>query len=823
MGRAGGEGGGVRSAASAGAAGALVLQADPVLPEMPLDVPLSQGAPSEVRIDAFIPAGSSVPLADLVPPAELAPLEFRLSPVVLQLAALYDIPPDRIEVLFSGAERMATEEKIGQLVRERLTPERVVDWLASPDGQAWAAVNPQAYVSTLRQRAATGVPSLALGVLSIIGAEELADIIGLDPVHHAEERFFFVVSAMHGANSAGSAIGRSAAEIAMNRFAGRPFDFMRQVIVHEGESATLRVVFEARSSFSRALAASLMSNFAAEGGAVRALANGARGIVMLPFRMVPAIGPGLASSRIVDATVGELLPKGSAARTALSFGAFFLPDAVRLVASRRAMQAIQGIPGLRLLGRAFAVGFVFDMGTMLTQRAALGDGAPYFRSVIARVSDRKFQHDGYEDAKAINDMPWYGQIFAYPAAFTVYVVREGVDFVTPATMDMVRSMDAMSQGLPYLEEVYREDDDVSRGIQRELPRQILAALVQGIGGERDDSAFYRAVDLSRFEDGIALDGTDEEIAERIDGLLKKEGVGAWGEASRQSTIEALIARYTPAEQESGLRGYGARHLQETLSSLVFIHRSVNDRVREAVDDEGHLREGREGEFLRLALPDVADAETARAHVLDARRASLILRTLEADGEERARLLGIAAQAGLADGGGTWFARTPLYFESIGAWAMAAASDPARKARAMDRVDALLREMLVTEGEQKTALAQEIVVVTTALEAGGKRPVDAAPAIAQVPSGEDAPVVTEEITDAGAAAAFGFDSKMISGLLDLSGGTDAPAAAFDASGGQLLQGSGASGIAPLGGVGTLPTFGVMPAVTAAPAAQPAMAR
>src|SRR5262249_2565555 len=80
-------------------------------------------------------------------------------------------------------------------------------------------------------------------------------------------------------------------------------------------------------------------------------------------------------SRVAERLVGDL-PEGSALRRYGPTAAFFLPDAMRLVAPRSTIALLEARP-MRLAARAFALGFISDMSFTGLHRLYYGSNASY--------------------------------------------------------------------------------------------------------------------------------------------------------------------------------------------------------------------------------------------------------------------------------------------------------------------------------------------------------------------------------------------------------------------------------------------------------------
>lgn len=705
--------------------------------------------------------------ASLVPfdPAEPGILAGNAGPIPLDLilhASRMGIAPKDIHVLLSNPARVAaaTAELEGA-IEKGLTPERICAWLSGPDGRAWMAKNWGVLEPTLRQRLAAGLPGIALGVAAYLPADLLADAIGIE---QPQLRFLFIAYAMHGF----SEVGRAAGEVVVNRFImKRPFDFMRQALVREGEGMALRVTFEARGSISRSLARAVSSNFAAEGTAV-SLQGGARRVLSIPLRMAGGMGPGLAVSRVVDSVLKRVLPPGSEGiREWASFGSFVAADLAIEAMSRRAKGFSKSI-GLRIVGRAFVAGFALDCAVGFFRWVALGDEADYFASVQARISERVLREGEREVYGRIAEEPWYFQALEYPIVGTISGVRRAAEFVAPDSMAFARSLDATVE---QERAVFEEDLEASRAMQERLPTLMKAILLEGIYGEAERPEFYQEVDLRRFSSKIELEGRAKKL---LEAMQRGDDIGA-------DPSFPLVMAYL---------------IQRDLKDLHFIRIGVNDPIRAIVNEDGTVKEGQEDGFLGLMYPGDA-AGGIRQGILEARRTVLIKRILEsADGPERERLAALARDAGLAGEDGRLDFNDVFYRWAVREWVKQGRSDDGRQQQVFQHIIRLHREKgeLERSGGRTFPVRMRLALIDAELDditqaiaqwkaapEGGESTVASRAADAAVPQALDSAPVAGETQGAAVVAPA---QAGLGGLLDMSGGdvnADAAQSAADPSG------------------------------------------
>ena len=601
-------------------------------------------------------AGLNV-MDEFMPREADATSKVTISPELRAVAEKAGLPPERIPDILAGEANIASEAEIGKIVEERFTPEKLAAWLESKPGNVWIAENRPALMDNFKNRVRVGGPGLAMGILGLLGAEQMADAMGItDPA----ERFPFIVYSMHG----GMHTGKAAGEIMANRVAGRPYDFVNMRTVGTGSEAAIELTYEARTTMSRALWASLTRNFIGETAMATAMKTGS-GVLRLPVQAAYHMGPGLATSRMVDATFGELLEPGSTGRHALGFGAFFIPDAYRLAFGARGMALARKL-GLGLVGRAFAAGFVLDLMMLGTQRVALGSGAEYRRSVEARIGDSYFDDRTYEMFDSIDKMHWSYSWAAYAGGFLTTGLSETLNFVAPVSSNWARTMDAEGDhGEKYEWAVLNEDLAESYNVREDLPEQIVATLVSGVGTERDLASFYTGVSFSMLGSEIEPEGRVEDLADDLDDLFEEEGFAGMGPEEQGRAIEGIMGKYSSEVRDRAMSVIGARNLQRSLAALHFIHIHANSDIREMVGDDGAILEGKGDEFLNLAFPGTL-AAVAKGEILEMRRASLVARVLDAEGGEGARLTKLAQDVGLASDDGRLL-RNRSYYAALVPW------------------------------------------------------------------------------------------------------------------------------------------------------------
>lgn len=578
------------------------------------------------------------------------------------LARRLDILPSRIPNLIAAASGASTRDGLPRVASERMTYDRLLAWTQSTEGQAFLRNNPRLLDDRFENRLRESGPGLGMGLVSLFGAEHLADRLGIDARHHPHERFMFVVGASHLVNEGTSAL----TEVGLNRMMAQPFDFAASRVVNAGGEMAVQYGLEARSSLGRALAASLTRSYGLEGGIARMALNGTRGLAMLPFRTAWGMGAGLMSSAIVDRALGEwLFPNGGPGRSALHFGAFFLPDVYRIAVGNRGAAVFES-SGMRLATRAFAAGFIADMAFQGINRLENGAEGSATNNLVYQEANRL--HDQHES--------WWRRPI------------DGVfEMIMPSIAAAWDSHDidwGRFRFVPnsYQREVRRELEEVSTRATEQGQASFRTALLFGTDGQDLSESFYRSVDFGFLRSAPALQNiltTDgrvlpiRDIAEQIsDPEIYRTRIEGHSHEEQVTYIQQQFRGHRLSRQdvEAVLQNIGLYRLRSTAAQLHAIELPQNAVLRDLLDPAGRLREGRESALLRFAFDGQHVAED---ELLNLRRVGLAYRILElretpnpARRAELDRYTAVARQVGVLNAAGE-FVSGEVYQQALAQW------------------------------------------------------------------------------------------------------------------------------------------------------------
>lgn len=562
---------------------------------------------------------------------------------VQDLARRLKIMPSRIPHLMAAAAGADSRDRLGRIVEARLTPERLLAWAQSTEGRSYLEARGSIFQDNFRNRLRESGPGLVVGIASLLGAEKLADLAGLDARNHPQERFMFVVGLSHVANTATSSVG----EVLLNRSLAQPFNFVTTRTVSAGGEAALQYTFEARTSFGRAVMSSLARNFALEGGLGRMAWNGLKGTALLPFRTGWGMGPGLMSAAIVDRTIGAgLLSDSPVARQWVHFGSFFLPDAYRIIAGNRGPYIFNNRL-MRGASRAFAAGFIADMLFLGGNRVLNGaEGSATLNGMYARASQL------HDRNRAWWARPIVGAMGMMAPSLTAYIDSHEIDGLSVVPNSYLRS--ATSE----LQSFSRNTTDQARDFIRH-------SLIFGTGDESLSPSYYASVDYSFLRDANSLNDVRSADGRRLPVAEVMEQLG--DPAVYRRVIEGMSPDEQVAYIQRQFRGHSlSRGDVETILGRITLHRlradiaqfenfvlPENAELHGMFDGQGRLREGRESELSRFAFgPEAPSAE----QILAMRRTALAIRLvrLESEAPDSAELTAVrrvAQSAGLTDGAG----------------------------------------------------------------------------------------------------------------------------------------------------------------------------
>ncbi|MCE9626082.1 MAG: hypothetical protein K8R69_11645, partial [Deltaproteobacteria bacterium] len=568
-------------------------------------------------------AGASLPNSEGRPAVSLEGREVRRadSPVYLQkdldfMARRLEILPSRMPHLVAAASGVRAETDLGRVSSQRMSYDRLLAWSQSGAGQTYLRENESFLADSLRNRIYESGPGMAVGLVSMLGFEHLADRVGLDQRAHPHERFAFVVGGSHLVNAGTTSL----TEVVTNRYFAQPFRFASTRAVSAGSEAAVQFSFASRESFSRALGASLSRNLGLEGSLGRMAWNGTRGLVTMPFRAAWGMGPGLMASAIVDRTIGRALPEGSAARNALHLGSFFLPDVYRIALGNRGPAFFEG-PTMRFATRAFAAGFIADMTFMGAQRVMYGSEGVTTRNLI------------YQRANQLHDRE----------EGTLHRVVDGAfEMIAPQISAWWDSVELDGLGFrpnSYQNQATQELRSFSSNTTERADALLRHAMLFGSGGSNLDPSFYTRVDWgfvrgeNRLENIRLENGREFPVRDVLEQLQDPNVARRFsGEAGAREDQAAYIQRQfrgyrlSHAEAEQILERIAVHTLRNDLGSINQYALPENSAMRSLFDERGSLRPGQEQALLRRLYPDTGVDE---AVVLRQRRVALATTLLQA--------------------------------------------------------------------------------------------------------------------------------------------------------------------------------------------------
>lgn len=549
-----------------------------------------------------------------------------------------------------GVEGRPSVPEIPALGSERIGFERLLAWTQSTEGQRYLSENAPRMQDRFQGRMLEAGPGLGLGIASLLGAEWAATQIGLDPVKNPHERFMFVVGTSHLVNAGYNNFH----EVLMNRFYHRtPFNFATTRMVHGGSRAAVQYSFEARPNWLRAAGASLTRSYGLRGGIGGMAMRGTKGLVTLPFRASWNMGPGLMSAALTDRILSEgilELEQGSTARRAIHFGSFFAPDVYRIAYGHRGAAFLRS-PAMRVASRAFAAGFIADMGFSAVNRIQNGsDGATRMSMIYQRANE-------LNDAENGN---WFTNLG--DGAFELVAPQ------LAAYWDSVEFQGLSLRPNRFHRQADREIQEFSQAVETNAQGLLQDRLLRGQGEEDLEESFYTRVDMNFLRQENRLQ--DQEGERNLPTSLFAEDLAA----SRQIR-EEFYALDTPQARRRYLQNrYSGWNLSEADAGLVLdrilVHRVRSDLASVSAmpfqsgndyqalfDEDGVLREGQEDVLLSQVF---ADSEMNETELLRARRVRLAFLVMQLDegtiqmSTERAgRLRNLAVSLGLRRDSGAW--------------------------------------------------------------------------------------------------------------------------------------------------------------------------
>lgn len=301
-----------------------------------------------------------------------------------------EIMPSRIPHLMAAAAGAKDPSHLHLIPEKRLTAERLLAWTNTEAGQRFLAQDPYRVKDTFKNRLHEGGIPLAAGLAALVGAEYLADRVGLDPLTQPHERFMAVVGLSH---LMGQAVAANH-EVYLNQESLKvPFDFVKTRVVQMGSSHGIQYSLESRGEPLAARWASLTRYWPLEGGVLRMGLQGLKNVGGFFLRTPLGMGSGLMSAALVNQgleAVERAVPIAPKVRNGIHLGAFFLPQMGELAFGRKLPVVFRG-PTFRFASRAFAAGFIADMAFTAHNRIVNGNQGAVKKNMI------------YQRANALHD------------------------------------------------------------------------------------------------------------------------------------------------------------------------------------------------------------------------------------------------------------------------------------------------------------------------------------------------------------------------------------------------------------------------------------
>lgn len=571
--------------------------------------------------------------------------EIEITPEVYAEARALGIAPERVPQLVAKAMEIETRGEMARLVRAKFNIEHLTKWLVDGKGRRWLEENRSQLIDSFKNRMKLGGPGLLLGITGLIGGQELADIIELDPVYNQEERFMMVIGSGHLANTGGTKV----LEVASNRIRKMPFDFIKQEIVKEGGKEVIKLTYETRNSIAQAFASALARNFDLSGTVLDIAQRGTIGVIKFPINMALNMGPGILTSKLVDATLGRLLEQGSLTHSMLIGGAFFLPDIYKLAlggAKTSFLNKIFGSGLIKRLSKAAGWSFAMDLALLGASRLYHGDASTYERWVNKRATEKKFEAEG-----AYRFDP--SDLFVIPLVTKAF--NHFANFMAPDFTAWAHSHDGLMSKSKYWHEIREEDKKTSQGLQKVASDAMRQIMLFGEGTEGYSKKFYTELDFSAFRRPAdaqlpSLIAEPENNTGSAAPTLRSSPDSCRNESGSVTHAPTLAPVHTSATDEPSSEETEQSEqkitLQKIISNLYFINQPVNNIYRELFNKDGALKGGMETALISTLFPTSVPTDPAQM-LLDLRKIGLWTRYLNtSDPKERAKLDRIANDIGL---------------------------------------------------------------------------------------------------------------------------------------------------------------------------------
>ncbi len=550
-----------------------------------------------------------------------------------RLALQLDLLPSRVPHVVAAAAGVQNGGELQRISASRMTPERVLQWAQTSDGQKFFHEHGDSLRNNFANRLREGGPGLAVGLGSVFVLAPLSDALGLDRRWNSHERFVFEVGAGH-LLSAGT---HSVNEVFLQRAMGSPFSHSSFRRVSGGSEAALQLTFRGSSGLSQDLSASLMRNFQGSGGVVGRAWSGTKGLFALPFRSAWNMGPGLMSAALTDKLLSEKilgLDAESSLRQGIHLGAFFLPDAYRIAVPSSRPSFFRS-RSMQWASRAFSVGFMADMaftGAMRLQKGSFNAVADYQVHQLAdhyhdqRLSGFSGMLNGTLELMAPNLMSWWDSM-----------EWRGGSFQPNAHLRRARAEVAAQ----------------SQGLESQVLSQLQSIFLNGFGDDKYQVSFYQSVDFRFLRDELVLPPTRRNALKILRNSLSHDGVAQGffscpDQAARVKWVQNRLGAYSLSETEANSL---LLHLtMETVRSQgAALHQVVSSRsggLGKFFDERGRVNPGCETLLLTKVLGEGIDSRMLlkiRRRGLYQRLSQLRSGAPEQIPQEMARLEAVARQ------------------------------------------------------------------------------------------------------------------------------------------------------------------------------------
>lgn len=541
------------------------------------------------------------------------------------------ISPNRLPYLISqgnksaeeGLENQATrigtstdprmKDNVHQLIQKKFNLGNMITWLESASGQDWLKKNQDKIRDDLNNNLRDRGPGLVLGIAALLGAEQIADIIGLDPIHHREERFAFVVTLAHQSNLITSSIN----EVFRNKALGAPYQFV-QSSARGINTKAIQYTYQTRSSTGRAIMASLTRNMGIEASFSASLFNMSKGVIKFPFRTIKGMGPGLASSIIADwiLNFGEI-DQNDPRRQKIKFAAFFIPDLYRtlvgssMIAKYPELKIFEGKTG-RFIANLAAIGFVADLIMHIRAKQIHGSQiAVYEESLNARAFAAKSQREGIGPEQIL-------AAFSQEAAYGLSLGENDVDLNAIKAADKKMSQDYQKVLLTYLQsQIFAQIKTVDDLLSTEIPQDLFHVEEQAY--DQDIENYLLSLSQNSEHENLSIEDKAQLIAEQfsvLENFDTKDLIAFYQRRLGQELKMGLAQiQEMPLEENLWLKSAFDQNAKVKNSHLVLQHLTGSD-------PKNALAEFQKSKRIYLLSQLLQDAQEHHGKVQDARLIAL---------------------------------------------------------------------------------------------------------------------------------------------------------------------------------------------------------